>query len=43
MRAARIHSYGGLEALLTEDVAIPTISADEILVKVVASALNPLD
>lgn len=41
MKAARIHGYG--DAPIVEDIATPAIGADEVLVRVAAAALNPLD
>ena len=41
MKAVRIHEYGAAPAI--EDVPIPEIGPDEVLVRVKAAALNPLD
>ena len=43
MRAVRIHTFGGPEVLQLEDVARPVPAADEILIKVYASGVNPVD
>jgi NADPH:quinone reductase-like Zn-dependent oxidoreductase len=43
MKAIRIHSFGGPEVLQLEDVAQPVPAADEILIKVYASGVNPVD
>ncbi|MGI9283250.1 MAG: alcohol dehydrogenase catalytic domain-containing protein [Endozoicomonas sp.] len=43
MKAARIHQHGSADILQIEEVDIPSIAADEVLVKVIASAINPLD
>ncbi|MGF1863578.1 NADP-dependent oxidoreductase [Photobacterium profundum] len=43
MKAARIHDYGSPEVLAIEEVAMPSITADEVLVKVIATSINPLD
>jgi NADPH:quinone reductase-like Zn-dependent oxidoreductase len=43
MKAVRIHAFGGPEVLQLEDVARPTPAADEILVRVHASGVNPVD
>ena len=43
MKAVRIHAFGGPEVLQLEDVARPVPAADEILVKVYASGVNPAD
>jgi NADPH:quinone reductase-like Zn-dependent oxidoreductase len=43
MKAVRIHAFGGPEVLQIEDIARPVPAADEILVKVYASGINPVD
>jgi len=43
MKAIRIHSYGGADVLAYEDVPIPQIAEDEILVRVHAAGVNPVD
>jgi NADPH:quinone reductase-like Zn-dependent oxidoreductase len=43
MKAVRIHAFGGPEVLQVEDVALPVPAADEILIKVHASGVNPVD
>ena len=43
MQAIRIHAFGGPEVLQLEEVARPVPAADEILVKVYASGVNPVD
>ena len=43
MQAIRIHNYGGPEVLRYEDVAVPTPAAGELLIKVQAASVNPLD
>ena len=43
MKAVRIHAYGGPEVLQIEEVARPVPAADEILVRVYASGVNPVD
>ncbi len=43
MKAAVIHRYGSADVLQYEDVAPPKIKADELLVKVHASCINPAD
>ncbi|NVO86316.1 NADP-dependent oxidoreductase [Hymenobacter terrestris] len=43
MKAVRIHAFGGPEVLQLEEIARPVPAADEILVKVYASGVNPVD
>ncbi len=43
MKAVRIHQYGGPEQLVLEQVAIPEINTDEVLIKVHAAGINPVD
>jgi NADPH:quinone reductase-like Zn-dependent oxidoreductase len=43
MKAVRIHAFGGPEVLQLEDVARPVPAADEILIQVHASGVNPVD
>ncbi len=43
MKAIRIHEFGGPEVLKLEDIERPVLAADEILVKVFASGINPVD
>jgi NADPH:quinone reductase-like Zn-dependent oxidoreductase len=43
MKAIRIHGYGGPEVLQYEDVVVPTPVAGELLIKVQAASVNPLD
>jgi len=43
MKAAAQRCYGSAEVLKLEDVPKPTLKDDEVLVKVVAAAVNPLD
>ncbi|QHW00234.1 NADP-dependent oxidoreductase [Spirosoma endbachense] len=43
MKAVRIHTFGGPEVMKVEDVARPVPAADEILVNVYASGVNPVD
>ena len=42
MKAVRIHAFGGPEVLRVEDVARPVPAPDEILVRVLASGVNPV-
>lgn len=43
MKAIRINEFGGTEVLKLEEIARPVAAADEILVKVFASGVNPVD
>jgi NADPH:quinone reductase-like Zn-dependent oxidoreductase len=43
MKAVRIHSYGGPEVLVYEDAPRPTPGPGEVLIKVKATAVNPID
>jgi NADPH:quinone reductase-like Zn-dependent oxidoreductase len=43
MKAIRFHSYGAPEVLVHEDAPRPTPGAGEVLVKVHATSLNPVD
>jgi NADPH:quinone reductase-like Zn-dependent oxidoreductase len=43
MKAIRIHEFGGPEVMKLEEVERPTHKADELLIKVYASSVNPAD
>ncbi len=43
MKAIRIHGFGGPEVLKYEDAPQPIPAADEVLIKVHASGVNPID
>ncbi len=43
MKAVVIHSYGGREVLVSEKVPVPEITDDEVLIKVHAAGVNPVD
>lgn len=43
MKAIRIHDYGEASVLKYEDVDVPQIGADEVLVKIAAASVNPMD
>ncbi|MEO8763669.1 MAG: NADP-dependent oxidoreductase [Ginsengibacter sp.] len=43
MKAIRIHEFGGPEVLKMEEVPRPKPGADEVLVKVFATSVNPID
>jgi len=43
MNAVRIHQYGGPEVLVYERAPVPEIAAGEVLVRVAAAGVNPVD
>ena len=43
MKAVRIHEFGGPEVLKVEEIDRPTPQPDEILIKIYASGVNPVD
>jgi alcohol dehydrogenase len=43
VKAARIHSYGGLDSIRIERIALPALRAGEILIEVHATGANPID
>ena len=43
MKAVRIHRYGGREVLSIDDIPVQTIAPDDVLVRVVAASINPVD
>ena len=43
MKAVRIHAFGGPEVLQLDEVATPQPQAGEVLVKVAAASVNPVD
>src|SRR5882757_9566755 len=43
MKAVVIHAYGGPEVLKLENVPRPEPKEDEILIRVVAASINPVD
>jgi len=43
MKAIQIHSFGGPEVLKVEEVARPQVSSHDVLIKVYASGVNPID
>ncbi len=43
MKAVRINEFGGAEVLKIQDIERPVPAADEILIKVYASGVNPVD
>eukprot|EP00053_Salpingoeca_punica_P014046 m.127474 g.127474 ORF g.127474 m.127474 type:complete len:371 (-) comp16366_c1_seq1:70-1182(-) len=43
MKAVRVNAFGGPEVLQVEDVPIPTPAADQVLVKIMAAGVNPIE
>jgi NADPH:quinone reductase-like Zn-dependent oxidoreductase len=43
MLAVRIHHYGKRDALSLDDIPVPETGPDELLVRVVAASVNPVD
>lgn len=43
MKALRLHQFKGMPSLQLEDVPVPVLKDDEILIKVTASPINPSD
>lgn len=43
MRAVRIHRYGGPDVIRLEETARPEPGPDEVLVRVLAAGVNPVD
>jgi len=43
MKAVRIHDYGNVDVLAYEDAPMPSISPTDVLVRVVAASVNPVD
>jgi NADPH:quinone reductase-like Zn-dependent oxidoreductase len=43
MKAVRIHAYGGQEVLTLEEAPIPQLGNADVLVRIVANSVNPVD
>ena len=43
MKAVRIHAYGGADVLKYEDAPMPEFGPDDVLIKVTATSINPID
>jgi NADPH:quinone reductase-like Zn-dependent oxidoreductase len=43
MKAVRIHEYGHSDRIQVEDISVPSPSTDEVLVRISAAGINPVD
>jgi len=43
MKTVRIHQYGDVDVLKFEEIPVPQIESDEVLIKIHATSINPLD
>ncbi|MFM9886851.1 MAG: NADP-dependent oxidoreductase [Burkholderiales bacterium] len=43
MQAIRVHAYGGVEQMQLEDAPVPVCGPNDLLVRVVAAGINPVD
>ncbi|MDP3261838.1 MAG: NADP-dependent oxidoreductase [Tabrizicola sp.] len=43
MKAARIHAYGASSEIRIEDAPLPMLNDDDVLIRVVATSVNPVD
>jgi NADPH:quinone reductase-like Zn-dependent oxidoreductase len=43
MKAIRMHAFGGPDVLQLDELPIPTVASDEVLIKVCAASINPVD
>jgi len=43
MKTVRIHEYGNSDVLRVEEMPVPQIAADELLIKIHAASVNPID
>jgi len=43
MKTIRIHEYGDASVLRYEDAPMPSYAADEVLIRVIATSVNPVD
>jgi NADPH:quinone reductase-like Zn-dependent oxidoreductase len=43
MKAIRVHAYGGPELMQLDDAPVPACGAGDLLVRVVAAGVNPID
>ena len=43
MKTVRVHEYGNAEVLRLEEMPVPQIASDELLIKIHAASVNPVD
>lgn len=43
MKAARIHAYGAASEIKIEDAPLPSLNNDDVLIRIVATSVNPVD
>ncbi|MCX8508560.1 MAG: NADP-dependent oxidoreductase, partial [Rhodobacteraceae bacterium] len=43
MKAARIHAYGDASQIKIEEAPLPVLNPDDVLVRIVAASVNPVD
>jgi NADPH:quinone reductase-like Zn-dependent oxidoreductase len=43
MKTVRIHEYGNADVLHLEEIPVPQIASDELLIKIHAASVNPVD
>ncbi|MDL2406123.1 NADP-dependent oxidoreductase [Rhizobium calliandrae] len=43
MKAMRLHTYGDIASVVAEDIPVPDVGPDEVLIRVAAAGVNPLD
>lgn len=43
MKAVRIHNYGNSDVLEIEDIPLPDYAEDDVLIKIYATSVNPVD
>lgn len=43
MKAVRIHNYGNSDVLEIEDIPVPDYADDDVLIKIHATSINPID